>query len=757
MHALEHGARALRAEAGRALAALRGWRLWSTLALFAAALALAAQLPLSYGISIGLDEGFGGDMPLVADFHAPETSGLARDKFRWTTERSLIDLRGFGGRALRGALRLLPVSPEIAERGPREIELWGNGALIARMPVRPATGGVYRFTLPSLPGAGDQLIELRSATYTPAGDARAIGTPIDDLRVEAPAGPALPPWRHDLAWLAAALLLWLALRRAGLAPAHAQIFLLVCAALASAAAWLDPPRFAFGSGVALIIAALGWLLAILLTAEPSALLLAGAGLAVPAFGLRAAAAGELADQIGAALAGASVALLLAGWLRPALARGYARVAPPIPPAAQRWLRLLALLVFMTHYGGKIYPDAMWGDIGFHYNRYVDVLRGMVLLLSRNRGVDFPYPPALYLLLAPLGLTGVDPRVLLQLVGALLDAASPLVIYTIATAAVRRGRPAAQFGLLAATIYALSPATQMTTWWNFSTHIFTQFTHLLLIAALVLLWRSRAGNQEPRTMPSSAPVLSSWYLVFGILFTLQAMVYLGHFGFWMNMSLLGGLGLALLLAAALRRRVAWPLFGLLLGAYAAAELFAALFFYSGYTGLFLAQAQATANGGLTGLAGRPAIDRAILWRTLWDAGFRTHFGFFPVPLALGGLVLLFVSAKNQEPKTKNRVGTLPRLVLGSQFSVLAVLMAGTFVIALLFAALPFLSGSTLSTRWLMFSAWAIAVGAALVAQLLWRAGWAGRWLVLAMGAYIVWVSASMWLGALAWRVRPPEPF
>ncbi len=85
------------------------------------------------------------------------------------------------------------------------------------------------------------------------------------------------------------------------------------------------------------------------------------------------------------------------------------------------------------------------------------------------------------------------------------------------------------------------------------------------------------------------------------------------------------------------------------------------------------------------------------------------------------------------------------------------MVGTFAIGGLFAALPFLSGSTLSTRWLMFSAWAIAVGAAPSARLLWRHGRAGRLLTIAMGGYIVWITASMWLMALAWRVRPPEPF
>jgi hypothetical protein len=198
-----------------------------------------------------------------------------------------------------------------------------------------------------------------------------------------------------------------------------------------------------------------------------------------------------------------------------------------------------------------------------------------------------------------------------------------------------------------------------------------------------------------------------------------------------------------------------MFWRLLAVFAAAELFAALFVYSGYTGLFIAQAEATASGGLTGLAGRAAVDRAVLWRTLWDAGFRIHFGFFPVPLALGGLALLWrwpsfqrsdIQTDRHEPAEAFK-----------RSSVVAALMVGTFLIALQFASLPFLSGSTLSTRWLMFSAWAFAVGAALVAQLLWDRGRAGRWLVLLMGSYIFWVSASMWLQALAWRVRPPEPF
>jgi hypothetical protein len=239
--------------------------------------------------------------------------------------------------------------------------------------------------------------------------------------------------------------------------------------------------------------------------------------------------------------------------------------------------------------------------------------------------------------------------------------------------------------------------------------------------------------------------------------LQSLVYLGHFGFWINISLLGAMALLALLIATLRARAARAPFWSLLAVFVAAELFATLFYYSAYTGLFIAQAQATASGGLTGLANRGPADPAQLWSNLWDAGFRTHFGFIPVPLALCGLLLIWREAQNQEPGTKSRASTIRRLVLDARFSAVIVLMIGTFLIALFFGSLPFITGSTLSTRWLMFSAWAIAVGAAIAVRLLWRSGRAGRWLVIAMGGYVLWTTASMWLGALAWRIRPPEPF
>jgi hypothetical protein len=753
MRFLERGGRALAGEARWLLRELRDWRLALILAVFAALLLLSAQAPLHYAIQVGQEDGPGSDLPILDGFY--DTERDVRGNFRWTSAHSTIRLPGVGQRPLQLTLSIFPIGPEIAERGAHEIEVWDGGREIVRLPVR-AAGATYRIILPPpSDGSGDHIVDLRSATVVPSGDQRAIGVPLGIVYAATAGGPALPGWRSTLIWLGTAALLWLALRRAEFGPRLAATLLFLGVALASLAALFDPPRFALGASPALASLALGLLLVLLLEADVQALLLAGAVVATTAFvavafGLPAggSSSGQAGTTLQQVLAGSSAALLLAGWLRPPIAALYRHFGPPIAPSARRWLILFAVLIFALRFGGKLYPDAMPGDIGFHSNRYDGLVRGWVLQLSIHRGVSFPYPPAFYLLLAPFSLLGLSQRVLLRLGGGLLDAFSPFLVYAIAAsvygATGRNGtRMRQQMPLVAAAIYAFSPAGFMATWWNFSTHIFAQFAHLLLIAAVVLIWRPLIDDRL-------SSVVGRWSFVF-VLIVLQSLVYLGHFGFWMNVTLLGGFVLVALLWAATRGRVPWTVFRAALLCFGGAELLAALLFFSGYTGQFFDQLRTAATGGLTELAGRASVDRGVLWRTLWDAGINAHLGFIPLPLALGGLLLLR-RTKNQAPRTTD----CEQRVLSSQFSVL-VLMAGTFAIGALFAALPFLSGSTLATRWLMFSLWAVAVGAALSLGLLWRKGRAGRLLALAIGGYVLWLTASMWLMALAWRVRPPEPF
>lgn len=672
------------------LRALFDHRLALALLLFAALLILAVQAPRHYTIEIGQEDGPGGDLPLVGGFYPPEQNDLGN--YRWTSEQVFVDLPGMGQRSLEVAIQVFGLPPEVAQRGPQSLELWVSGRLLTQLPVRP-TATIYRVVLPPPPdGSGDQGFEIRSTTITPTGDERSIGSPFDRVTVGR-AGLALPPWRSTLLWLLAAVLGWLGLRLAGFGPRATLAGLLPVLALVALAVLLDPPRAALGAWPAVRALGLGLLLMLLLRA-----------------------------------------------VLPGLA---ARLALPLDTRALRWLLLLVLLAFGLRYGGKIYPFAMPGDIGFHDNRMAEVIQGRVLLLSRNRGVDFPYPSALYLLLAPFTLSGIERRPLLHLAGALLDGLSPLLVYTIAVSALGTLRRAADrarivaIALLAAGCYTLCAAGFMTTWWNFSTHIFAQWTHLLLITSLFLFFRPQ---NSPQSTIANATLLT--------LAALQLLVYLGHFGFWMNTTLLLGLLLLWLVLLARRGMVEWSRVWTLCWATVMAEAATVLLFYSGYTGLFLEQIRATSQGGLTGLAGRAAVPANILWQTLWEAGFRTHFGLFPVPLALAALALFGLRA---------RAGANhgPEAAPGSP--VLVPLMLGTLMIAVGFAALPFLSGSTLSTRWLMFSAWAIAVGAAALAHELWERGRAGQVAVALIGSYVLWINASQWLGALAWRVRPPEPF
>jgi hypothetical protein len=261
---------------GETIRLLRDRALPGTLALFVLLLTLVAQLPQRYVIDVGREDGPGSDLPLVRGMFPVEESPF--DVFRWTTERASIRLPGFGQRALTLMLRTLPVNDEVATRGARELELWSSGRQIASLPVRQS-GAIYLVLIPPPADmSGDHQIEIRSATVTPTGDRRAIGTPLTTVIVAVEAGPALPPWRSILGWSVAGLILWITLRQAGFASTGALTTMAPLLGLAVCGAWLDPPRFAFGAIPALIALVVGWMLVIALRAAPNTLRRAGLAL-----------------------------------------------------------------------------------------------------------------------------------------------------------------------------------------------------------------------------------------------------------------------------------------------------------------------------------------------------------------------------------------------------------------------------------------------------------------------------------------------
>jgi hypothetical protein len=368
---------------------------------------------------------------------------------------------------------------------------------------------------------------------------------------------------------------------------------------------------------------------------------------------------------------------------------------------------------------------MPGDLQLHVNRYSRTVMGEVFIPAQHRGLPFPFPTGPYLLLAPLTLAGLDVRFLLQSTAGLFEAGTVLLLYLIGARAV--GSP--RLGLLAGAIYAVTSAGFMTTWFAFETQVATQWFSIALIALLALAW----PRYDDRRV---------WWLL--VLLLLQ--VFLGHIGLFINVTLLGALAVPLLWLRARttqeRRAAGW-----LALAGAVAVVFAMLFFYSAFAQLIVEQVGGVATGGLNSATGRNPIPRATtLWVT-WDGGLIQHFGFFPVLLAIPGLVLLVAGYGRGGDRGASHSGLAP----------LQALLWMTLVVSMGQAILPLITLSSITTRWLMFSAWAIAVAGALGLAQLWRRGRGAQAITIAMALYVGWLTLVMFLEALALRKPPIEPF
>ncbi|PDV99207.1 hypothetical protein [Candidatus Viridilinea mediisalina] len=658
---------------------LRHPALWVALVLLLGGFVLAPQLPLNYTIGVGRNEGYRSDLPYLRDFNGAELSEDGAT-FRWTTRASHVLLPGVGRRNLIVTLDFMPSAPAVMAMGPQSFTLSVHDHLLVEVPVRMEARRVSVLVPPALLDDGALDLSLRSGIFAPPGDPRLLGVPLGAVALHAPANLGTAPhWSAVIAWLFGALFSWLALRHAlGALERPAVLALALLVALAILAALINPPRWAFGSQAVVLATSLAYILAI-----------------VVRLGL------------------------------PALMR---RIGVPLHAHTLAWLCLIIVVSFGLRYGGRLYPESMPGDIGFHTNRFLETSFGLIYLRSLNRGVPFPYPPGPYTLVAPLTLLGLTIPTLLQFAAALIDACSVVLVYSLAVRALGQ-----RVALLAGAIYVFTAATFMTTWWSFSTHIFTQFLHLLLMAGL--LWAFAAWQSEDQARRRW------WTLGVAVLFSL---VFLGHFGFLINTTLFG-----LILASAVwfagwrdvawAQRVRWPLTiaGLLAGG------FVAIFFYSAYLPMFLEQFNAARTGGLTAVTNRDPIDRLEVLHVTWRAGFVTHYGLFPLLLLPLGLSLLVRQVRNETG-------------LGPQRTLLW-LMASGLVVASFFAIFPFVSGVSNNPRWLMSIAWVVAITAALAVDHLWQRGHWARLGVLVMASFTLANTAWLWLGPMLWRIRPPEPF
>lgn len=398
------------------------------------------------------------------------------------------------------------------------------------------------------------------------------------------------------------------------------------------------------------------------------------------------------------------ALLLLRWALPPILQ---RLGLTISRDVVRWLILATVLVWALKLGGRLLLEHMPGDIGFHRNRIHATNLGDLFRPSRHRGIDFPYPPVLYALLQPLTLTGISADWLLQLTAAACEALAIPVLFCLGLRTTGSSRGA----LIGAIIYGLVPAGFMTNAWSFDSHIFSQFVALLLATFMVWTWQHWHERRN-------------WlWMTLGL-----STIALGHFGFYLNTGLMGGLlmlwlwwrgprsqGLALFTSLVATQVIVWALY------------------YSSFIGLFLQQGQSFAEGGMNAVNQREAVPRLQLLWDMIELGFWRHYGLLPVLIAPFGW---WLSRKDRG---------------------LQLVMGATFVVSLILAAFPIINGSTITTRWLMFSAWAIALTTGIALDWLWQRTRWGRWPAILITSGCAIFGMIVWFAAMVYKIRPPEPF
>lgn len=646
-------------------AALLDWRLGLLVGACAVLLVLLGQLPFSYAFKAGKDRGPQSDLPFLSGFNDPEV--LGDDSFRWSRAESRITLPGIGLRATLLSLDIVSHQGQWQPGAPATLALRLPDGATVPIALRREAARYLVYVPPGTSIDGVLRVALTTAPWQQPGDRRELGFALGQLVRVASVQPGglVVPGAAMLAWPLALVLLWLALRIMGFAPREALWLLGPLALLVPLLLLIDGPRLAFGS----LWSIQAGLLCVLSSA-------AGAWLAPP----------------------------LLAWLG----------ATP-PPRMLRWLLLLVTISFALKYGARLYPESMRGDIQLHVNRYNAAIAGELYVVAKHRGLPFPFPPGLYVLLAPLTLTGLHIRTVFEVATGLFEASTVLLLYVLGV----RAAGSARIGLLAGAIYALTAAGFMTSWFAFETQVAAQWFSIVLLVLLVLRW---PHYDDARTGLLLAIVLAG--------------VFLGHIGLFINTSLLGLLLVPLLWwrarAAGERRSIrALAIVGVVMAA------FVALCYYSAFMEVVIDQVGGVAAGGLNGATGREPIPRSTSLQVLWQGGLITHYGFFPVPLALVGALLLGRGKRG--------------------YTIVPPLLWGTLLVSATQGALPFLTLSSITTRWLMFSAWAIALAGALGLALLWRRGRSARLVALAMTAYVCWLTIGVWLEAMALRKPPIEPF
>jgi hypothetical protein len=652
--------------------AARAWPLYAlllgSLALWSAAWQVKPGFTLDIGgpeddafVSYAHTGALNGPSSFFAKEHNADTPPLT---YRWSRDHSRIVIPGWGNSPANVTVRLAGARPTETGLPPPVVTLT-VGSQVFPLPTMPDLQDYTVFVERGDPLADDLVLTLDSPTFQPPGDPRNLGVLVARVTV-APAGEGLRPWTLP-------------------PPGHLALW---------------------GAALALLYAALFRLLG---TATGAALLAAGGSLLL-AWGIAAA-----RPAVGLLAAEAPVLLL---WAYPLLILGIPlarRLRPTTSLIAHRWIAAAFTAGFVLRFGGMVYPQFLSSDLTFHMHNLVKIQLGIWSFSSAlPNGIEVPYPPAAYLVLAPLAGLVPDLSLVLRWGVSLLDAATvfPLVYIvgriaaqTPPHSALRAPYPA----IGAAWAGALLPAAFFYFSEGTYSNLFAQATFAFTLAPWVAVLVGRGPGQAGRTRGVPA-----WLLLLAG-FTLT---FLGHYG--MLIAALGIVGLSVLLPLILGPGVARRRAGWVLAALAGATVLAFVLYYVHW----LPQMRAQVEGVLSGGSGRAGLDLgALVGRT--GRRLSEQWGG---ALALGGaagLGALLVGLRR---------GAARRLVVAW---IGAALVAGA-----IFAALDQTVGDSIRYP-LLLAPW-IALGAGTFWGLLARRGAAGPLFVAVLGLTAAWHLLTTWV-------------
>jgi hypothetical protein len=155
-----------------------------------------------------------------------------------------------------------------------------------------------------------------------------------------------------------------------------------------------------------------------------------------------------------------------------------------PRGERRALLTIFAAAFVARLGGQLHPEIFIPDLGFHANRFIEVLAGNLLftIYSAEWGNHKTfYLPTVYMFMAPIQWLLNDRFLTVRVFTVLLDTTSLFFLYYLARRALGSGK----VGLWASILFVTFPQAVLVFSWGITANVFAQWTTLAVVTVLVV--------------------------------------------------------------------------------------------------------------------------------------------------------------------------------------------------------------------------------------------------------------------------------